>query len=420
MSQFISFARRLARKARGIVVLPLRFVKWVARETLRLIFNRLLDEQWLIDHCPSGRADVKSVLLVRLDLIGDYVLWLDSARAYRDIYPNQKIVLCANSIWSSLAKQEPWWDEVLDVDVNRLRFDKTYCLGLMLNLRWRGFGVVIQPTFSREFAVDRLVRATGAAHRIGQVGDANNLTVADKTITDTWYTDLMRVGDPTAMELSKNAHFVRNLGATSFRSSVGRLQSPRLASPLIDAKTPYILISPGASWLPKAWPAANFAQLADELFTQYGLPVVLCGSSADQALCERIVQIAKAPLQNLAGKTSLTELLDLTAGARLVVSNDSGNIHLAAALRIPSVCILGGGHSARFMPYVVENSDACVLPLVAVQPMDCFGCHWRCQYKTEPNTAVPCVANITLSQVREKCQSVLQKLSNEYQIEVRQ
>ena len=136
MSQFISFARRLARKARGIVVLPFRFVKWVASETLRLIFNRLLVEQWLIDHCPSGRADVKSVLLVRLDLIGDYVLWLDSARAYRDIYPNQKIVLCANSIWSSLAKQEPWWDEVLDVDVNLVSRFNQLSLG---NSRWIGW-----------------------------------------------------------------------------------------------------------------------------------------------------------------------------------------------------------------------------------------------------------------------------------------
>lgn len=419
MSQLKSLATRAVRKARRLTALPIKFAKWFVGETLELIFRLMLDGQWLIDLLPRTRVDAESLLLVRLDLIGDYVLWLDSAKAYRSIYPNKKIVLCANSIWSALARQAPWWDEVVDVDMNRLRCDKAYGLRLMLRLHWRGFGIVIQPTFSREIVGDRLVRATGAIHRIGQAGDANNITVADKNLTDLWYTELITFDDTVIMELAKNADFVRSLGARDFRSSIGRLQSSGLSSLLIDPKQPYILISPGASWLPKAWPAANFAQLADELSAYCSSNIVLCGSLADHALCESIAQAANVSVQNLAGRTSLTQLLDLIAGAQMVVSNDSGNIHLAAALRVPSVCIVGGGHSARFMPYVVENSDDCVLPVVAVHPMDCFGCHWRCKYEVEPNAAVPCIANIAVSQVSDKCRLILAKPSNEYQRETK-
>jgi hypothetical protein len=100
-------------------------------------------------------------------------------------------------------------------------------------------------------------------------------------------------------------------------------------------------------------------------------------------------------------------LLDLIAGAQLIISNDSGNIHLAAALRVPSVCIVGGGHSARFMPYVVENSEGCVLPSVALYRMDCFGCHWRCKYEIDSNSAAPCVANVAVSMVSELCRKLL-------------
>jgi len=71
------------------------------------------------------------------------------------------------------------------------------------------------------------------------------------------------------------------------------------------------------------------------------------------------------------------------------------------------VCIVGGGHSARFMPYVVENDEGCVLPAVALYRMECFGCHWRCKYEIDSNSVVPCVANIAVSMVSECCREVL-------------
>jgi ADP-heptose:LPS heptosyltransferase len=414
MNRLSDLGRRVVGKAWRILTSPLSVANYLYDALLCRFFTLMLDGNWLIDRLPSSSAGQNAVLLVRLDLIGDFVLWLDSARAYRELYPNKKIVLCANSVWSELANQQPWWDEVIKIDLKRLRTDKRYCLVLMLSLHWRGFAVAIQPTFSRELAVDRLVRASGARQRIGQAGDANNIPPADKRVSDTWYTTLIKAGHPESMELIKNADFVRGLGAKDFRSSIGKLRPLGRPLPFFKTEDPYILLSPGASWLPKAWPAKNFAQLAEKLFLQYGVPIVLCGSAADHALCESIVKLTasaarqvRTPVHNLAGQTTLIQLLDLIASARLIISNDSGNIHLAAALRVPSVCIVGGGHSSRFMPYVVENDEGCPLPLVALYQMDCFGCHWRCKFEINSNSAVPCVANVAVSMVSELCRKLL-------------
>jgi ADP-heptose:LPS heptosyltransferase len=426
MSQDRSLARRIVSKGWRLVTSPLSVMQNLYQDVLSTAFKLLLDGKWLIDYLPRSGSGQNTVALVRLDLIGDFVLWLDSAKAYRDLYPDRKIVLCANSVWAELAHQQPWWDEVIEIDLRRLRSDKRYCLGLMLSLHWRGLGIVIQPTFSRELAVDRLVRATGAQQRIGQEGDTNNITPVDKRLSDTWYTKLIKAGHPESMELAKNADFVRGLGAKDFRSGVGHLRPSARTLSVFKPEEPYILLSPGASWLPKAWPVENFAQLANELFLQYATPIVLCGSPAERALCENIVKLmgttdqqARTPVHNLAGQTTLTQLLDVIAGATLLVSNDSGNIHLAAALRVPSVCIVGGGHSARFMPYVVENDEGCVLPAVALYRMECFGCHWRCKYEIDSNSAVPCVANVAVSMVSECCRKVLMASTYQPRLEIK-
>ncbi len=407
MRKMAHLLQRIGNKVMRTASWPFRRIKSIFNQVIDRIFYLMFDEKWFIDHFFRGRSGSRSVLLVRLDLIGDFTLWLDSAAAYRQIYPERKLVLCANRLWAELARQQPYWDEVIEVDIARLRADQIYGLKLMLSLAWRGFEIAIQPTYSREIVVDRLVRATGAFERIGQEGDASNLKVTDKRITDTWYTTLIPVGASQSMEIQKNAEFVRALGALNFRSSVGRLNWSRPGTAFFHSDKPYVVLSPGASWFPKAWPVEKFAQLAQELYLKQNVRIVLCGAPADYALCERVVRATKIPIDNLAGQTSLIQLLEVIAGASLVISNDSGNIHLAAALRRPSVCIVGGGHASRFLPYIVENEQDCVLPRVAVHPMECFGCGWQCKYPINAGAPVPCVANIELSAVTALCRDAL-------------
>ena len=102
-------------------------------------------------------------------------------------------------------------------------------------------------------------------------------------------------------------------------------------------------ISPGARWESKVFPAELFAkvimQLADML---PGARFVIMGSPVDQKLAERIQLLAgKAPVYSLAGATSLGELVELITRCNVMIANDSGPVHIAAAARIPVVCFYG-------------------------------------------------------------------------------
>ncbi|MCA9972779.1 MAG: glycosyltransferase family 9 protein [Anaerolineales bacterium] len=102
--------------------------------------------------------------------------------------------------------------------------------------------------------------------------------------------------------------------------------------------TPYACIHPGASTPAKRWPAAGFARVADALAAA-GLAVVLTGSAAERPLTTAVAHAMRHPAANLAGHTSLGALAHLLQHARLLVCNDTGVSHLAAALQTPSIVI---------------------------------------------------------------------------------
>ena len=382
------------------------------RSTLKLFVETLTEKYWLLDYLPTFTKRKEGVLLVRLDLIGDFVLWLDSAQAYRRLYPNKKITLVVNSACAELAQALPHWDAVISVNVRRLRQDMSYRLRTLIKLRWRNFAIAIQPTFSREFVGDLAVRATRAPTRIGYTGDTNNILVAQKTKTDRWYEKLI-VNDPTCiMELSINAHFVRELGCRDFLSNVPCIPKVAALAKQLQFKSPYIVITPGASWQPKMWPLHHFAELIRQLDSQFDTHFVLCGGKDDYGICAELAQdVGLSNLTNLAGQTSLLDLVEVIRAATLVVSNDSSPVHIAAATATPSVCILGGGHFGRFLPYTTEYVSDSSTKITAVwYGMDCFGCSWRCKFQRDDKSAVPCIATISVDLVVQHCQDLMKKI----------
>ena len=141
----------------------------------------------------------------------------------------------------------------------------------------------------------------------------------------------------------------------------------------------YVVFAPGAEYGPaKRWPARHFAELAAKL----EVPAVLLGSGKEAALCDEIALPVNAAQPgkclNLAGKTSLPQALALIAASRSTVSNDSGLMHVAAALGVPQVAIFGSSSPLHTPPL---NDKASVLWLKtdpAYQPpLDCAPCFQR-------------------------------------------
>ena len=137
----------------------------------------------------------------------------------------------------------------------------------------------------------------------------------------------------------------------------------------------YYTFAPGAEFGPsKRWPERHYAALAAGL----DLPVLLLGSGKDALVCDQIVQATGGRCRNLAGKTSLAEAFALIAGARAMVSNDSGLMHVAAAFGIPQVALFGSSSPLHTPPL---NDRAQVVWLKAdpgyQPPLDCAPCFQR-------------------------------------------
>ena len=150
-----------------------------------------------------------------------------------------------------------------------------------------------------------------------------------------------------------------------------------------------VAFCPGAEYGPaKRWPAAHFATLAQKLAAQ-GCAIWLFGSPKDHAVAEEIAQLAPGLCRNLCGATSLGQAVDLLAMADLVVCNDSGLMHVAAALDRPLVTLYGSS-SPGFTPPLSNQADILSLQL-ACSPCfkrECPLGHLDCLNKLTPESVL--------------------------------
>ncbi|TXH62411.1 MAG: lipopolysaccharide heptosyltransferase II [Burkholderiaceae bacterium] len=152
----------------------------------------------------------------------------------------------------------------------------------------------------------------------------------------------------------------------------------------------YWAFAPGAEYGPaKCWPAGHYAELARRLHADSAQPVLLLGSGKEAALCRQIAEAAPGACRVMAGETSLTDAMALIAGARGLVSNDSGLMHVAAAFGLPQVAVFGSTSPEHTPPL---NPKARVLWLKGELALDCMPCferecrygHYRCLAEVAP------------------------------------
>jgi len=346
----------------------------------------------------------KRILLVRLDAIGDFILWLDAAAALRQLYPRDtcRVTLLANRDWSELASHLPWWDEVLPLHRHMFRERRSaHRLSLFCRIASRRFDIALQPTFSREKQFgDTVIRWSRAAQRIGSVGDLSNISAEDRRQADSWYTHLVPAAAGPMWEVERNAEFMRQIGAPRFRGRLPLLPELEAERSIADAAdSGYVVLVPGARHAIKRWPPAGFAEIARRIHAVCGArPVVLCGNTSENPVGDEIAASPGVSVTNLVGKTSLIQTLALLRRAALVVSNDTMAVHLAAAAGTPVVCIAGGGHPGRFVPYPGDRGSAAPVYTVT-RPMDCYGCSWDCRHPRSDAAPAPCVDGISADAV---------------------
>jgi ADP-heptose:LPS heptosyltransferase len=364
----------------------------------------------LLDGCigVTRRASKDGgVVLIRTDGIGDFVLWLDAAQAIVNHYQSQgrQVTLVANRLWGEWARSLRVFDDVILIDRDRLNAAWQYRIKTEIALRNRGFSTAVQPIYTRRYFEDNLVRVSGAKETIGWVGDPSVRFPLLRRLRDRWYTRLLDADPAPRMEILRNADFVRQFADPGYLAMMTDLRSldarrvPESFKSEMPLGEPYYVLFPGTSFDVKRWPEANYAELAQLIFRQKGWRGVVCGGADDREAAASLCSACTAPLLNWSGQTSISQLTAILSGAQFFIGNDTGAAHIAAALGIPTVCLLGGGHYGRFFPYQLEQTDDRPLPLTAVHAMPCFGCEWRCVFSVEPGNSAPCVRQISIDAV---------------------
>ena len=164
-------------------------------------------------------------------------------------------------------------------------------------------------------------------------------------------------------------------------------------------KDNYFVVSPGASGVYKQWSIENFVSVAARLHDKTNWGCVLVGNQTEKNFGETF-HYSKG-LKNLIGKTAIVEIVSLILNARLVITNDTAAVHIAAACGTPSVSILGGGHFGRFLPYPEVLKLQKGFPSAIYHHMDCFNCNWECIYTKNKEKPYPCIQAVTVDAVWE-------------------
>jgi ADP-heptose:LPS heptosyltransferase/GT2 family glycosyltransferase len=138
----------------------------------------------------------------------------------------------------------------------------------------------------------------------------------------------------------------------------------------------------------KTWPADRFAACIGYLHTRHGLPTILIGHESERAHLESVISHLPSSISRavwLGRDGDLPLLAELIAGSALYLGNDTGAMHLAAALDVPVVAVFGGGTWPRFVPAARRG-------VALVHPLPCFGCGWDCAFGD-----APCLGDITVA-----------------------
>ncbi|WP_297473015.1 lipopolysaccharide heptosyltransferase II [Ferrovum sp.] len=287
---------------------------------------------------------MKRILVIGAAWVGDAVLAQPLFSALHAASPELHLTVMGPRWTHGVLQRMPEVDALLDHPFPHGRLDLPGRWRLGRRLRSMGFDqAIILPNSLKSALVPWVAKIP---RRTGFIGEQRHWLLNDTRRLDTERLPLMAqrflsLADPQGRcpEPLPSPRLV--IDPESQSRTLERLQLSRAR--------PIAILCPGAEYGPaKRWPAAHFAQVARHWMAQ-GWQLWILGSAKDHPVGAEIASLVPAPLHNLCGITTLEEAVDLMALARRVVTNDSGLMHVAAALERPLVALFGSS-SPRFTP----------------------------------------------------------------------
>ncbi len=380
----MSLRARLRRAADGVA--------WVAFGAVGLV-DYLARGGRRPDFAP---ADVRRILVIRLDLLGDLVFSVPAIRALRAAYPAAELTVLTLPYTRPLLALVPGVDRVLSLDVNQYRRPGGWrrlgeAVALVRTLRAARFDLCL-ALHGRPAGV--LALLSGARYRVGYAAHAYPFAF-NRPLPGRRY-------DRRRHEAEYCLDLVRAVGGEG--AAVPALQPPTvLARPAgLGSGERYLVIHPGASnGSAKRWSAAAWGRLASRAAEALGWRVVVTGGDGERDLVRAVVERA-GPCAVPAVGAPLLELAALLAGAEAVLAGDTGPLHLGAALGRPVVGVYGPTDPAQTGPLarraaVVRRPVACGPCYDLRSPADC----------KLPDRGTPCMRDLDVDTVLLALRGVL-------------
>jgi lipopolysaccharide heptosyltransferase I len=298
-------------------------------------------------------AAYENILLIKPSALGDIVMALPSLSALRRSFPQARITWLVRPEFAPLIEGHPHLDEILLFD--RKLLSRAWCsptafrslVSLIGKLRRRRFDVVLD--LQGLFRSASMAWLSGCPQRFGPHW---------REMTHWFYTTAIPPRVEWIHVVDYYLKLVEAMGASDLRAEFVLPEKPQAAASAREMMSRqgidpdrYAIIIPGSAQVSKCWPVERFAALADRLSAEHGLTVIATGGKSEIAAIEQIRRRAKRPIASLGGRTSLPELVEVLRGAKLVVSNDTGPGHIAAALGKPLVMMFSWSNPLRVGPY---------------------------------------------------------------------
>ena len=339
-------------------------------------------------------ARIDRVLIRGTNWVGDAVMSVPAMREIRKRLPESRISLLVRPWVKDVYGGADFLDEVIAYDREGLHAGLSGRRRLISELRSRDFDLAI--LFQNAFEAALLAWWARIPRRIGYARDRRSLLLTHAIPID-----------PEVKQAHQVYYYLGLLGGAGLgeprpwrgfkplpscdlavRESDGEAARSLLRTHGIEAGEILIGLNPGASYGgAKRWLPDRFAEVADHLAVKYSARIILFGSGAELSISQYVAAKMACPSVNLAGKTTLGQLMGLIKECALLVTNDSGPMHLAAALGVPQVAIFG------------STSDLATGPLsrlaeVVRVPAECSPCFLR-----ECPTDFRCMTGITVGRV---------------------
>ena len=297
----------------------------------------------LLRVCEASRRNrTRSILIVKPSSLGDIVHAMPAVCAIRKKFPESRISWVIKKKFASILEDNDCVDEIIPYE-GAAGFLRT-----LLLLRQRGFDMAVDLQGLLRSGIFSFASGAGVRAGFANAREMSHLFLNRKVVTDRQTHGISR-----CMEI------VRDLGADTEEIDYGMgidaqvrqgvLESLRAGG--LEEGARFVLVNHSARWLTKRWGSSRYAELCRSIYAETGIKCVLSGDDTETGPAAEIKRGCPDGVVDLAGKISLRGLPALAAEAAVVVTNDTGPMHIAAAVNTQVVAVFGPTDPKLTGPY---------------------------------------------------------------------